>query len=400
MTKLHFNYKDIFRVLRLGLSAKKVWMMFLGLLVGFAGYAVLTFVAYLVAGHEFITVWENFRLLPFPEPLVFSFTWYAWVIYAVGALFFLCSTLITGTAVSKVTYEQLRGDEFYESKEAFRFALKHIPSVLASPLLLIAFIAIIVVAGFILSALGAIPYFGEVFIGLMALPAFAASMFIVYLLIVLLFSLLIGPSIVGTTRNDTFDTIFEVFSCVNEQPARLVWYLAIVAVLARLGSFLMGLAASGAGRIGCLVLKLFTGAKMADVMSNAAFYFQINLPYWWPEQLRLAFMFSAKAMGLPQMYMPTEYISFNWSMDIAAVLLGVCLYVVALIVLAYGCSVWYAGNTLVYAVLAKKKDDKNILEVPEDEEELIEPVVPTPDPRPPTPDPARVKPEEPEGGKR
>ncbi|OYD16480.1 hypothetical protein CH330_02665 [candidate division WOR-3 bacterium JGI_Cruoil_03_51_56] len=386
MTKLHFNYKDVFRALRLGFSAKKVWMMFLGLLVGFVGYSLLTYLAYIVSGNDFLTVWENFRLLPFPQPSFYPFPWFAWIIYAIGIIFSLCSVLIAGSAVSKVVYEQLRGDEFYESKEAFRFAFKHISSTLVSPLLIIGFVALIVVAGLILSLLGAIPYFGEIFVALMALPAFAASLFIVYLLIVLLFSLLIGPSIVGTTKNDTFDTIFEVFSCVNEQPARLVWYLVIVAFLTKFGSFLLGLASSAAGRIGYFVLKIFMGTKMVDVMSNAAFYFKVHLPGWWPEPLRASFMFCTKAFGLPQIYMPSEYTSVNWGVDVGALLVGICFYIVALVVMAYGLSVWYSGNTLAYAVLAKKKDDKNILETPEDEEELIEPVVPKPKPeaKPPT----------------
>ena len=37
MTKLHWGYKDVFRALRLGFAAKKVWMTSLGLLIGFAG---------------------------------------------------------------------------------------------------------------------------------------------------------------------------------------------------------------------------------------------------------------------------------------------------------------------------------------------------------------------------
>jgi hypothetical protein len=57
------------------------------------------------------------------------------------------------------------------------------------------------------------------------------------------------------------------------------------------------------------------------------------------------------------------------------VLIGLCLYVVALIVCAFGCSVWYSSTTLTYAVLARKKDDKNVLELPEDEAELLEPVI-------------------------
>jgi hypothetical protein len=375
MTTLHNNYKDVFRALRLGFSAKKVWMMFMGLLVGFAGYAVLTYLAYVASGVDFLLVWEEFRLLPFPDQLVGDFTWYSWVVYALAVTFFAAASLIAGTAVAKVTYEQLRGDEFYESREAYRFAFRQWSSVLASPLLVIGFIVLLFGLGLLLSALGAIPVFGEIFVAILALPALGAAFFVVYLLIVLLFGLLMIPAIVGTTRNDTFDTIFEVFSCVNEQPARLVWYLAIVGFLSHAGTLLFGLATSAAGRIGYGVVQLFTGSKMADVMSNAGFYFRVSLPSWWPEPLRMCFLWSCNAAGLPQVYMPGEYLSLSWSNDVASLLLGVGLYVAALLVLAYGCSVWYSGSVMAYAVLAHKKDEKNILEAPEDDEDLLEPVV-------------------------
>jgi hypothetical protein len=59
----------------------------------------------------------------------------------------------------------------------------------------------------------------------------------------------------------------------------------------------------------------------------------------------------------------------------------------------YGLSVWFTGMTLNFAVLAYKKDEKNILELPEDEEELIEPV-PNPElddlkPKPAVEEPAK-----------
>ncbi len=379
MTKLHFSYKDVFRALRVGFSAKKVWMMFIGMFVGFAGYGVLTYLAYLISGNDFLTVWENFRLLPFPEPEIWPFPWYSWAIYALGVLWLVVSCLVAGTAVSKVAYEQLRGDEFYESREAYKFALRNIGAVLASPLLLVAFVAVVVVGGLIVSLLGAIPYFGEMFSGLMALPAFAAGMFIVYLLVVFGFSLLLGPSVVGSTRNDTFDTLFEVFSCVNEQPGRLVWYLATVAILAKVGGLLLALASGAAAKIAFFVVRIFAGPKLADVTANAGFYFKVNLPEWCPSIGRDIMVWMFNRLGMPQAYMPTEYTALGWSVDVASVLVGVAIYVIALMVVAYALSVWYSGVVLSYAVLAKKKDDKNVLELPDDDEDLIEPVVPKPE---------------------
>jgi len=374
MTKLHFNYKDIFRALRLGFSAKKIWMSSVGLLFMFAGYGIITYLAYLTAGVDMLSVWQMYRLLPFPSPLDYAFPWYSWVIYGVAVVWALVAFLVTGTAVSKVAYEQLRGDEFFEAKEAFRFAFKNGGAIVTSPLLVLAFIALIVIMGLILSLIGAIPVVGEILVALFAIVAFIAALFIVYLLVVFCFAIAMGPGVIGTTRSDTFDTLFEVFSCVNEQPARLAWYTAIVAFLAWVGSSLMAAAASCAGRIATVVAGAFMGNKLTDAMYNAAFYYRISLPEWWPGFLHQLFAARMNLLGLPQAYLPSDYISISWPNDIAALFIGLTFYAVTLIVVGYGYSVWFSGMTLNFAVLAQKKDEKNILEIPEDEEELIEPV--------------------------
>ncbi|MFO7650035.1 MAG: hypothetical protein R6X13_01680 [bacterium] len=375
MTKLHFAYKDIFRALRLGFSAKKVWMMSAGLLVGLGVYALLTYVAYLASGSDLLLVWQTFRLLPFPLPDYYFFPWYSWVIYGLGVLNLLVTFLVTGTAVSKVAYEGLRGDEFFEAREAFRFALRNLAGTIFSPVLILAFVALLVAGGLVISLLGMIPFVGELVVGLFAIIAFFASLFIVYLLAVFAAALAMSPSVVGATRADTFDTLFEVFSCVNEQPARLVWYTATVAVLAKFGSSVLGLAASLAGRVGYAVLGAFAGTRFVDTFTNAGFYFKIALPDWWPAILQQWFAWELELLGLPQVLFPADYLSVSWAGDIGSLLVGLCFYAVALMVLAYGFTVWFSGMTLTYAVLAHKKDDKNVLEIPEDEEELIEPVV-------------------------
>ncbi|MEO0086361.1 MAG: hypothetical protein ABIK37_07000 [candidate division WOR-3 bacterium] len=384
MTKLHLNFKDVFRAIRLGFSAKKIWMMFLGLLFGMAGYTFLTYIAYAVAGQDWLTVWDNYRLLPFPRPDVWEFPWFSWVIYAAGVLWFLITVLLAGTAVSRVAFEQLRGDEFYESRAAFKFAFDHASSVLLSPLLIVGFIVLIAIGGVVLGLIGLIPHFGNLFVGLMAFPAFIASAFIVYLLVVLLFTILIGPSVVGATRNDIFDTLFEVFSCVNEQPWRLVWYTAVVGVLAKFGSLLAGLATSAAGRIGTFIISLVARDRLADILNTAAAHFVVTIPSAGVfSPLHFMYVLEARLYGLPQMYAPifeTPFIS--WSVSVAGALAGACLYVLALFVVAYGCSIWFTGNVLSYAVLVHKKDERNILEVPDDEAELIEPVVKPEDVRP------------------
>ncbi len=373
MSGLHFNYKDIFRSLRLGFSAKKVGMVMLGLLFAFTGYSLCAYIAHLVAGNDWLSIWETFRLLPFPRPDL-PFPLISWVVYAIGGIWFLCTMLITGTAVAKVTYEQLRGNEFYGASSGFRFALRHAGAVITSPCLLIAFIGLIVIGGLILSALGAIPHFGQLFTGIFALPAFFAALFIVYLLIVLMFTLFLGPVIVGGMGNDTFDTLFEVFSAINEQPARLIWYTFLVGFLAKFGSFLLGLGSSLACRIGSLVVATFMGEKWLEMLTGAGFVFNVTIPNWGVlAPLHKMFVLEAKLYGIPWIYSPEPWFSPSWSTGIGAALLGIAGYAIGLMVIAYGLSVWFSGNLVSIATIIKKKDDKNIFAVPEEEEDIVEP---------------------------
>jgi hypothetical protein len=368
MVQLHFNYKDVFRACRLGFSAKKIWIQFLGFLVGAVGYILLGYVAYLAAGWSVEEIWVAHRLFFLPQAL----PWFGWVIWAIGLVWLVAVLLLTGAAVSKVTYEQLKGDEFYEVKAAFKFALKQGKAALASPLLLLAFIALLIVAGIILSLLGAIPYFGEIFVGLMAIPAFAVSIFIVYLLIVFGFNLMIGPAVVGTTKSDTFDTLFEVFSCVNEQNWRFLGYEALLGFMAKLVTLVLALASSWAVRIGGSVVRIFMRGKLDDVLRNALYYLRVNPPDWFPVWGNLSLEGFLNSLGLGQVLGPQSYIYRGWAMDISSFLLGIVFYGVILFVLAYLGATWFAGNTLIYTVLVKKKDDKNLLEVKEEEEEKKE----------------------------
>jgi hypothetical protein len=133
------------------------------------------------------------------------------------------------------------------------------------------------------------------------------------------------------------------------------------------------------------------GGKLADVMSNAAYYFKLSAPDWCPQFLQQTFIAEMHAYGLPQVYLPGDYLPLGWSVDVAALLLGVVFYLVALMVIGYGLAVWYSGMTLNFAVLAYKKDEKNVLELPDDDEDLIEPV-PTDEKKDLAPKPANEQP--------
>jgi hypothetical protein len=367
---LHWNFKDIFRACRLGLSAKKIWMEFVGLLIGGAGYTLLTYVAYAASGVPTFAVWERFSLVPFLDPelapvgIYKGLQWWSWVIWAAGIVWFIVVNMMTGTAVSKVVLEQLRGDDFFESREALNYARQRAGALFAAPLMPLLFAAFIVVCGLILSLLGAIPVIGEILVGALAVPAFGASLFVVYLLIVFVVAILLVPVVVGTTRNDSFDALFEVFSCVNEQSWRLVLYAALLKVLALIGTAVLAVLSVLAIKLGGGIVGVFTGDKLMNIMSGAPFYLHLSLPSWCP--LSILNNPSGFLLG------GGDLLADGISQNIAALLVGIAAYVVLLVVAGYGLSIWHTGMTLCFCVLIRKKDDKNLLEEKDTEELLAE----------------------------
>jgi len=370
MVTMHWNYRDLFRACRLGFSAKKIWMQSVGLVLGGVGYTLLTYLAYLASGVPVAAVWERFTLIPFFDPYFASpeatinLHWWSWIIWGIGILWFLAVALVTATAVAKVTIEQLKGDDFFEVKEAFRFALSRFGVLVAAPLMPVLFAGLITVLGLILSLIGAIPVFGDLMLGLFAIPAFAASLFVVYLLVVFVFSLFLVPVVAGLTRNDSFDTLFEVFSCVGEQPWRLVVYSVVLGVLSILATGILGWFTLVAVKYGSGVLHVFAPAKIANIASGGPYYLRLSLPSWCP----LYRLFGAS----DGTFLSGELLADGVGQNIAALLVGFAAYAVLLFVIGYGAAVWNTGMTLIFAILTKKKDGKNLFEDKEIDELLPE----------------------------
>jgi hypothetical protein len=366
VTNLHFNYKDVFRAGRIGFSAKKMWASFLGFLIAFVGYGIIAYIAYIVAGIEIGEVWETFRVTPlYPVGL----PWYSWVIWIVALLWWICVALLTGVAISKITYEQLKGDEFYEIKEAIKFALKTGKSAILAPFVLILFIVALIVMGIILALITWVPYFGQLFFAVMAVPAFAVCLFILYLLVVTIVSLIIGPSIVGETGNDTFDTLFESFSVINDQPWRFITYEFLLKLVIIIGVGILGFFSAKAIFLGQDVIGLIVPAdKLDNLFINAAYYVRITLPPILPEAYHNLITNYIEILGMPNLLYPPDYIPAfeSWAGAIASFILGIIYYLIILFVMSLGGSIYWTGNTLIFTVLVKKKDDKNLLEIKEE----------------------------------
>ncbi len=363
--KLHYNFKDVFRSARFGLSIKKIWVMFLGIFFGSIFYSIFTYISAVLSGYSFKELWDQYHLLP----IIGIGEIYGWakIIYIVGLILFAFFIFIFGTAVSKIHFEQLKGDEFYEIKESLKFAFKNGLASFFAPIALLVIVGLILLSGVIYGLINKIPYFGEIFFIIFAIPAFFVCLFLVYLLLSFLVSLFLSPSIVGTTGNDTFDTLFEVFSTLNEQPWRLfVYEILLFFTMFVAGSIFTFFVGKAIG-IGYWVLsaKWLMGEKFSNIMNNA-WAFLPSYPFL------TNFSSYFKFLGIEEILLIPGFLKLPVFQAAISYILGFIGYLTIFMVLAYYLSMFYTGNNLIFITLYKIKDEIDLLAPEEEEEETVE----------------------------
>ena len=156
---LHFDIRDIFRCVRLGWSGKKIWVGLLGLIAAWAGYSGLLLIAHVRAGSA--GLWQRYGL--FPAATIGEFDLLGTGLHILGMVFALAVVFVTTSMMCKITFQQLRGDEFYSVGDACRFARLRWKTVLFGPVAVLALFALFVIGGIAIGwVAGWIPSVGEI----------------------------------------------------------------------------------------------------------------------------------------------------------------------------------------------------------------------------------------------
>jgi hypothetical protein len=174
--------------------------------------------------------------------------------------------------------------------------------------------------------------------------------------------------VVATTGDDTFETSFELFSTLSGQPWRLGVYEVLAWALTAAAGALFALFTAAALKVAYLALYVPMGTKFAAAFAAAwrvmpcwlrgAYPGACGPPAWissW--DVRSFFAGGEPALPLP------------WPQAVAATLLSLSLLLIYGVVVAYVLNVNTVGQTIIYTILRKKKDDENLLEMYDDEME-------------------------------
>lgn len=360
---LHFDVRDIFRAPRLALGGKKIWIMLIANLVGYAGYWLLTYASLLAAGISFNQAWSKYGLYPclFGNEVTYI---PAWILYVLGSIIWLIMLVLGSTAVARVTYKQLKGDEFYSSGDAWKFVKKHWHAPVFTHLSIALIVLFFVVMAAVFALIGKIPYFGELFFAIPYLLWFFGSVFVAYTLVVLVISVFFTHAIVGTLEEDTMGAVFQNYSITWSQPWRIVLYLTIICGLMYAGLLIFGWFMRAGYELINIVYghKWLMGDKLANMVGWATnIVIGPNSPIAWGLGCYSGGICSINVPIVASPLGPMEYIGGTF--------IAVFLFLIIGTVISYAFAIEAVGETIALVIFKKKSDDENLLER-KDEEEL------------------------------
>ncbi len=376
--KLYFDVRDIFRAPRLALSGKKIWIFIIANLLGYAVYFILNYLGFSLSGSSFTNTWQTYGL--YPCLFASGAPGYVMALFWIATLFWFYAISMACTAVARVTYKQLKGDDFYSSGDAWKYVKKHWHPVIFSSISLFLILVFFVAMATIFALFGKIPFVGEYLFVLPYLLYFFGAVFTLYTGVVFLISFIYTPAIVATIEEDTMGAVFNNYAVTWGQPWRIVLYHAVLLPLLYLAVAVFKLFWLGGIKLINVVFghPWLMGEKLSDIVGTAA-------RTVWPENLVHSIVQACTShassccggchcLANCDWYgwlIPASSGPLSGSQTGAAFILGIFLFILMVTIFSYALSLLSVGETLMFTIFHKISDDDNILER-KDEEELEE----------------------------
>lgn len=363
MIALRFDFRDIFRSTRLAFSLQRLWIQFVGLLVGYAGYLVFTILSFLLNGFSLEQIMTKFGLFPCLFAVDVQVNLISKVVFGIGCIFFAIAFLVTNTAVSRASFMVLRGNNFYTWRQAFTFALRKSGSTILTPIAIVLLAFSFILGAWVIGLMGRIPYVGELGLSFFIFIWVIAALFLVFLMVITFVSFILAPAILATTNEDAFEAIFQSFSTAWSQPWRLIIYEGVVGVLSAAGFLILAFFVKRSILLMNTLFSFSMGNDFINLASHAHYILQswtMVLSNWLNNILGdfTRYFFFSKDF-IPLDLSPT--------LTISSYIYAINMMVVGAWVISYLLATFNSGSTITYLVLRKLKDDENLLERKDEE---------------------------------
>lgn len=357
-THLNFSFTDLFKALRLAFSPQRIWIQFIGLTIGYAGYFVFAVFSLLLSGESFSDIIARYGLFPCLLASRTDIPVVAYFVFALGSLIFFIAAIITNTAVARASFMVLKRNNFYSWRNALAFGLRKSGSTLVPLLVLLTMVLGLVVGAWVVGFLGRIPFIGELGVSLFTFFWMLATLLLIFLGIATMTAILMMPAIIATTNEDAFEGTYQTFSVIWNQPWRTLFYTLLATAISVVGFFILAIFVKQAF---VLMNGLFS-FSMSDKYINLASQGQYLLQSWTNllndgitklfGEFRSLFFFGRN-------FIPLE---LNTTLAISSYIFAISMVIVGGLTLSYLLAIFNTASVISYLILRKRKDDENVLD--------------------------------------
>ena len=232
-TQLYFNFKDMFRAPRLALG-RRMLVMLEALFISYVAFVVLTYLALLVDGNSFGSIWNKYHLLP-SCCITASMGFFARILISLSYVISVVVIWLGLTSVAKITIKEYKGDLFYSSRDGWKWATKNWFPVFFGPISIGVVIGFFVLLAALFGWLAQWPVLDIIFYGLLFVIFLPTALFLTFSALAFTVGVIMSPSIVACAEEDTMGSMFGSYTLLWNQPVRLIGYTILIVLAAMMG---------------------------------------------------------------------------------------------------------------------------------------------------------------------
>ena len=352
MPDLTFDIRDIFMAPRYAWSLRKMHAAIRGVLSSWFIYLVFTYGTLLLTSTGkstgLIQLFRYYEFCPYPES-DFNAGWQL-LVFAAGIILACIPLLTAMTAIARITFEDVRGNDVYQAHDAIQFAKKHRLSVLVSVGILCLLFCLFPLSQIVWGFIGNIPVIGPVLFGIISLPLFLWGLLGIAVCVVCTFGFWLVPVITATAGDDVLETIIQTFSAVFYRPFRLLFY-EVAANIVTLFSSLVLIVFMGLSMIMAIV---FCGLSFGETFGQLVTITLYRVPgaVAFLEYVSYLYDTSHVLSWLPLTY--TTQAAFP--VRLGGWMAGLSLLFVFAWIVSYGFTCFSCSRLFLYLALRKQKD--------------------------------------------
>ena len=356
MKVLRYDLRDVFLAAGLGLRLRKWFVTLPAAALGIVWWAVFGYLALLAQGMPVDLIWKTYGPVPWPflRTMNHPLSILIWIVgFAGGVIIWMLASV----AVGRITYKQLKGNDFYGWSEAWSFAFRKWKAAIL-PWLFFSVSAGIVVG--VLLAISQLIGLWTPFVAFLFPIVVVGTIVLLYIAMVGMQSVIMGPSIVAASSSETLESLFELFSLHAGQGKRCWLYSVVSGLVALAYTAALGVFLAVAVLLGAWIMDMGHAGLAGRTIRSAAGL----APRLWSGINGVPGIIDSLVhqIGPVGTKVPMPYPGSMPPVTVTTVLAGVAITIMLFFLKAQFVATFATCQTTSYLTLRWLKDEQNLLE--------------------------------------